>query len=98
MAVAISGALESAPSVAPELSVCRAWRLRGRAADLLSSGQERPCCPGPSRPLPVPGGRPDPGLCPGTQCSGACAVGFVLPPRSPLRGAAPGSRRPRCSP
>ena len=37
-------------------SVCRAWRLRGGAADLLSSGQERPCCPGPSRPLPVPGG------------------------------------------
>ena len=27
----------------------------GAAADLLSSGQERPCCPGPSRPLPVPG-------------------------------------------
>ena len=36
-------------------SVCRAWRLRGGAADLLSSGQERPRCPGPSRPLPVPG-------------------------------------------
>ena len=26
--------------------------------------QERPCCPVPSRPLPVPGGAPDPGLCP----------------------------------
>lgn len=36
-------------------SVRRAWRLRGGAADLLSSGQERPRCPGPSRPLPVPG-------------------------------------------
>ena len=36
-------------------SVCRAWRLRGGAADLLSSGQERPRCPGPSRSLPVPG-------------------------------------------
>ena len=36
-----------------------------------------------------PGRRPDPGLCPGALCSGACAVGFVLLPRSPLRGAAP---------
>ena len=48
--------LDSAPVGTPELSVCRAWRLRGGAADLLSSGQERPRCPGPSRPLPVPGG------------------------------------------
>ena len=55
VAAASSGALDSAPAVTPELSVCRAWRLRGGAADLLSSGQERPCCPGPSRPLPVPG-------------------------------------------
>ncbi|CAD7682156.1 unnamed protein product [Nyctereutes procyonoides] len=35
------------------LPVCRAWRLRGGAADLLSSGQERPCCPGPSRQEPL---------------------------------------------
>ena len=28
----------------------------GVAADLLSLGQEHPCCPGPSRPLPVPVG------------------------------------------
>ena len=27
----------------------------GWAAGLLSSWQERPCCPGPSGPLPVPG-------------------------------------------
>ena len=27
----------------------------GRVTDLLSSRQERPCGPGPSRPLPVPG-------------------------------------------
>ena len=26
-----------------------------------------------------PGGRPDPGLCPGMLCSSACAVGFPLP-------------------
>ena len=38
-----------------ELSLCRAWRCQGGDADLLSSGQERPCCPGPSGPLPVPG-------------------------------------------
>ena len=50
-----SGNLDSAPAVTPELSVCRAWRLWGGAADLLSSGQECPWGPGPSRPLPVPG-------------------------------------------
>ncbi|CAD7670579.1 unnamed protein product [Nyctereutes procyonoides] len=34
-------------------------------------------------------GRPDPGLCPGALCSRACVVGFALPPRSSLPGAAP---------
>ena len=60
----------------------------GRATDLLSSGQERPRCPGPSRPLPVPGE------------AGSWAVSrrpvlrslrwwIRAPgPRSPLRGAA----------
>ena len=33
-------------------------------------------------------GRRDPGLCPGALCSGACAGGSALPPRSHLRGAA----------
>ena len=77
-------------------SVCRAWRLRGGAADLLSSGQERPCCPGPSRPLPVPGE------------AGSWAVSrrpvlrslrwwIRAPgPRSPLRGAA-ARAPPSCS-
>ena len=55
MSAASSGNLYSAPSVTWEQSICRAWRLWGGAADLLSSGQERPCCPGPSRPLPVLG-------------------------------------------
>ena len=55
MAAARSEHLYSASPVTLEQSVCRAWRLWGRAADLLSSEQERPCCPGPSRPLPVPG-------------------------------------------
>ena len=77
-------------------SVCRAWRLRGGAADLLSSGQERPRCPGPSRPLPVPGE------------AGSWAVSrrpvlrslrwwIRAPgPRSPLRGAA-ARAPPSCS-
>ena len=55
VSAASSGNLYSAPSVTWEQSICRAWRLWGGAADLLSSGQERPCCPGPSRPLPVSG-------------------------------------------
>ena len=56
MAAASSGALDSAPAENTGLSICRAWTLRSGTADLLSSGQERPCCPGPSWPLPVPGG------------------------------------------
>ena len=55
VAPASSGNPYSAPAVTWEQSICRAWRLWGRATDLLSSGQERPCCPGPSGPLPVPG-------------------------------------------
>ena len=53
--VATFGNLYSAPTVTREQSICRSWRLWGGAADLLSSGQEHPCCPGPSGPLPVPG-------------------------------------------
>ena len=41
-------------------------------------------------------GRRDPGLCPGALCSGACAGGFALPGRSPLRGAA-ARAPPSCS-
>ena len=55
MTVATFGNLYSAPTVTREQSICRSWRLWGGAADLLSSGQEHPCCPGPSGPLPVPG-------------------------------------------
>ena len=88
----------------PGVSSCsspRALRLQGleapgRAADLLSSGQERPRCPGPSRPLPVPGE------------AGSWAVSrrpvlrslrwwIRAPgPRSPLRGAA-ARAPPSCS-
>ena len=88
MVAASYGALDSAPAVTPELSVCRAWRLLRRDTDLLSVGQECPCCPGPSWPLPVPGGRPDPGLCPRSPGLQVCAVGFELPAaQSPLCGA-----------
>ena len=55
VAVARSENRYSAPTVTPEQSICRAWRLQGEAADLLSSWQERHCCPGPSGPLPVLG-------------------------------------------
>ena len=55
VAAATSGNLYSAPAVTREQSICRAWSLWGGAADLLRSGQERPCYPGPSGPLPVPG-------------------------------------------
>ena len=54
MAAASSGALESAPAVAPELSVCRAWRLRagplicsaGAGASSLSWALPASACPG----------------------------------------------------
>ena len=55
MSATSSGILYSAPSVTREQSICRSWRLWGWAADLLSSGQERPWCPRPSGPLSVPG-------------------------------------------
>ena len=76
-------------------SVCRAWRLRGGAADLLSWGRSVLAVLGPPG-LCLSRGRPDPGLCPGALCSGACAGGFALPPRSPLRGAA-ARAPPSCS-
>ena len=62
-------------------SVCRAWRLRGGAADLLSWGRSVLAVLGPPG-LCLSRGRPDPGLCPGALCSGACAVGFALPGRA----------------
>ena len=82
-------------------SVCRAWRLRGGAADLLSWGRSVLAVLGPPG-LCLSRGRPDPGLCPGALCSGACAGGFALPgraapsaepPPEPLR-AAPGTAQP----
>ena len=89
MAVA---ALDSAPTVTTEPSFCRAWWLQCGATDLLSSGQECPCCPGPSRPLPVPEGgqilgwsrRPVlPGLCCWIHTPG-CAATSAEPPPEPL--------------
>ena len=77
-------------------SVCRAWRLRGGAADLLSWGRSVLAVLGPPG-LCLSRGRRDPGLCPGALCSGACAGGFALPgPRNPLRGAA-ARAPPSCS-
>ena len=82
-------------------SVCRAWRLRGGAADVLSWGRSVLAVLGPPG-LCLSRGRPDPGLCPGALCSGACAGGFALPgratpsaelPPEPLR-AAPGTAQP----
>ena len=86
VAAASSPALESAPAVTTELFVSRTWRLRGWAADLLSSGQEHLAvlCP--------------PGLCLSWREAGswavsrrpllpACAAGFgsggTVPSREP---------------
>ena len=76
---------------------------RGGPADLLSSRQERPCCPVSSWPLSVPGGGRILGCVPGALYSRACTVGFTLQPRSrlsvepppePLRGAPGAMQRP----
>ena len=61
--------------------MCRAWRLRGGAADLLSWGRSVLAVLGPPG-LCLSRGRRDPGLCPGALCSGACAGGFALPGRA----------------
>ena len=90
------GALDSAPAVTPELSVCRAWRLRGRAADLLSSGQERPRCPGPSRPLPVPGGGRILGCVPAPSAPGPALLDSRSRPAAPSAEPPP-SPPPSCS-
>ena len=69
----------------------------GGVTDLLSSGQESPCCPLPSWSLPVPGKAPNPGLClwpPGSWIHGPGTM------QSPFHGAAtqaPWSRRPNPS-
>ena len=89
MAAASSGALDSGPAVNMELSVCRGLYAPGRPAHLLSSGQECPCCPGPSRPLPVPGGGWILGCVPGALCSGASAVALALHPCSHLSAEPP---------
>ena len=82
-------------------SFCRAWRLRGGAADLLSWGRSVLAVLGPPG-LCLSRGRRDPGPCPGALCTGACAGGFALPgratpsaepPPEPLR-AAPGTAQP----
>ena len=79
-----TGNLESAPAVTPGLSVCRAWRLRAGPLICSARGRSVLAVLGPPG-LCLSQGRPDPGLCPGALCSGACAVGFVLlaalPPR-----------------
>ena len=84
MEAASSGALDSAPAVTTEISVCRGLDAQlGAGASLLSWALWASACPG---------GRPDPGLCPGALCSRACAVGFALRPGSLL------SMEPRPSP
>ena len=93
-----SGNLDSAPAGTPSAGpggsgagplICSA----GAGASLLSWALPASACPG---------GRRDPGLCPGALCSGACAGGFALPgratpsaqlPPEPLR-AAPGTAQP----
>ena len=90
MAAARSEHLYSASPVTLEQSVCRAWRLWGRAADLLISEQERPCCPGPSRPLPVPGEAESWAVSRGAMLWGLCC--WILAPG--CAAASPQSRRP----
>ena len=60
-------------------SVCRAWRLRGGAADLLSWGRSVLAVLGPPG-LCLSRGRPDPGLCPGALCSRGRATPSAEPP------------------
>ena len=89
MAAASSGALDSAPAVTTELSVCRGRDAPG-AGPLICSAQAGASLLSCALPASAcPGGRPDPGLCPGALCSGTCAVGFALPAEQPpLCGAA----------
>ena len=70
--------LYSAPAITPEQSICRAWSLRCGAADLHPSGQVRPCCPVPSRPLPVPGKAESWAVSRGLVLSGLCC--WILGP------------------
>ena len=78
---ASSGALESAPAVTMELSVCRGLDALG-AGPLICSARGRSVLAvlGPPG-LCLSRGEVDPGLCPGALCSWACAVGL----RSRLR-------------
>ena len=77
------------------LPVHRGLTLRGRRrrSALLRAtwGQERPRCPVPSRPLPVPGGVPDPGLCTPAPCAPELVLLDRLPGRSPLCAEPPSS-------
>ena len=63
-------------------SVCRAWRLRGGAADLLSWGRSVLAVLGPPG-LCLSRGRLDPGLCPGALCSGPALVDSRSRPAAP---------------
>ena len=70
-------------------SVCRAWRLRGGAADVLSWGRSVLAVLGPPG-LCLSRGRPDSGLCPAP-----CAPGpALLDSRSRAAQPPPRSRRP----
>ena len=84
VAAASSPSLESAPTVtttAPSPQGPGWSGGRGHRSAQLGAAwqQERPCCPVSSRPLPVPGGVPDPGLCP--RCPGlwVCTAGITFP-------------------
>ena len=88
VAAASSGNLYSAPAVTREQSICRAWRLRVGPLICSALGRSVLAVLGPPG-LCLSRGRPNPGLCPGALCSGACAVGFSLPAtQPPLRRAA----------
>ena len=78
MSAASSGALDSAPAVTTELSVCRGQDAPGAGPLICSAlGRSVLVVLGPPG-LCLSRGRPNPGMCPGALCSGACAVGFAL--------------------
>ena len=103
VAAASSGALDSAPAVTTELSVCRGLDAPG-AGLLIYSAWGRSvlavlCPPGFCLSW---GERRILGCVPGAMCSGACAVGFALSAAQPLlrraSARAASELHPECSP